>query len=380
MNKITIILQLSLLAGLLICCSSDDVAPKIDFSLASRIDIPGENTTDVWGYEANGRAYAIVGDFNYAFPYGSVSIVDVTDAFNPILLSTTPLSGFDMKVWGHYLFVGDGTPQTKGEEGGKILDIIDPANPVVVGSFPSCHNLFIDDQGYMYLAGSLDYIDSTLVITPALRIYDLNINPIAPVEVWIGRETKSHDVSVIGDRLFLFRGRNGTSIYDVSDRTSPRLISTIDLPLDTYDHSGWVSEDGNYLFICNEFALSRNIELEDDRGSTILEGVDIAIWDISEPNNPTQVGEIHDDNTRVHNLYIVDNYAYVSYYDAGLRIYNISNPKKPTLNYEYDTNEEDINSTDSEYLGAFGVFPFTSSGNIYVSDVNNGLFVFSKNP
>ena len=37
------------------------------------------------------------------------------------------------------------------EPEGRIVDLSDPANPVVVGSFPSSHNIFIDADGLMYL-------------------------------------------------------------------------------------------------------------------------------------------------------------------------------------------------------------------------------------
>ncbi|MTI31021.1 LVIVD repeat-containing protein, partial [Xanthovirga aplysinae] len=118
----------------------------------------------------------------------------------------------------------------------------------------------------------------------------------------------------------------------------------------TISHSGWVTDDHNYLFICNE----------NDKG------IDITIWDISNPSNPTRVSQINDEDNVAHNLYIIGNYAYVSYYRAGLRIYDVSDPNDPFLVYQYDTNDSPFEG--SHINGAFGVYPFTSSGNIYVSD------------
>ncbi|MCZ6818759.1 MAG: hypothetical protein O7G31_04625, partial [Calditrichaeota bacterium] len=51
----------------------------------------------------------------------------------------------------------------------------------------------------------------------------------------------------------------------------------------------------------------------------------------------------------------------------------VSDPAKPTLVDEFDTSAE----SGSGFDGAFGVYPFAPSGNIYVSDKRSGLNVFS---
>ena len=85
------------------------------------------------------------------------------------------------------------------------------------------------------------------------------------------------------------------------------------------------------------------------------------------------MGIIQDQEHAVHNLYVIGKYAYVSFYGAGLRIYDISEPKQPRLFYEYDTNGS------SQGLGAFGVYPFSANGIISVTDYENGLFIFKSN-
>ncbi|MCH8232294.1 MAG: hypothetical protein IIB82_06595 [Bacteroidetes bacterium] len=69
-------------------------------------------------------------------------------------------------------------------------------------------------------------------------------------------------------------------------------------------------------------------------------------------------------------MYIIYKFAYTFYVGAGLNIFDVSNPLLPVLIENFKTN---LNGG----FGAIGVFPFTSSGLIYVSDVDNGLSIFS---
>ncbi len=339
------------------------------FSQAATLNITGTSTTDVWGFERAGKEYAIVGDISQNRNF---SIVDVTDADNPVLLSTTSYPAFDMKVWQNFLYVVDGLHDGLGEMRGKIYNIEDPAAPVAVGNFPSAHNIFIDEKGYLYLSGKHETINNEIKEF-GISIYDLNATPAQPQPVWSSELPESHDMAVIGDRMFDFHGEAGTFIYDVTDRSSPVVLSNLSTGKG-YDHSGWTTEDGNYLFITNELAASSEFDFEN------LGGPDIAIWNISDVSNPVQVGEIHDESSRVHNLYIKGDLAYISYYSAGLKIFNVANPGAPELIYTYDTNGSINAGFEDGFNGAFGVYPFSPSGNVFVSDVTTDFHIFTPNP
>lgn len=339
------------------------------FSQAATLNIPGTSTTDVWGFERAGKEYAIVGDISQNRNF---SIVDVTDADNPVLLSTTSYPAFDMKVWQNFLYVVDGLHDGLGEMRGKIYNIEDPAAPVAVGNFPSAHNIFIDEKGYLYLSGKHETINNEIKEF-GISIYDLNATPAQPQPVWSSELPESHDMAVIGDRMFDFHGEAGTFIYDVTDRSSPVVLSNLSTGKG-YDHSGWTTENGNYLFITNELAASSEFDFEN------LGGPDIAIWNISDVSNPVQVGEIHDESSRVHNLYIKGDLAYISYYSAGLKIFNVANPGAPELIYTYDTNGSINAGFEDGFNGAFGVYPFSPSGNVFVSDVTTDFHIFTPNP
>lgn len=305
--------------------------------------------TDVWGYvdAATGKEYALVG--GQGGGQTALFVVDVSAPATPVLVATVnDVPGFDVKVWGHYAYTVTGGGDRRGVEEGRIIDLSDPANPVVAGTFPSSHNLFIDDQGFMYLE------------VPGLRIFDLNTDATTPELLWEDDGMQGHDATVIGDRLYDFHGRGGTRIYDVSDRAAPQLLGAVTLPSIRYHHSGWTTQDDRYLLICDELALST--------------GADITIMDIQNPAEPTPVAEIADSTATVHNLYVIDNLAYVSYYTAGFRLYDLAEPTAPRLLDEFDT-APDIEAPG--FAGAWGVYPFTPSGHIYVSDMTGGLHVFA---
>jgi hypothetical protein len=69
---------------------------------------------------------------------------------------------------------------------------------------------------------------------------------------------------------------------------------------------------------------------------------------------------------------IKDNLVYISYYQDGLQVFDISNPNNPIRIAYYDTY---IPENTGGYAGAWGVYSFLPSGRILISDVQSGLFV-----
>ncbi len=311
---------------------------NLSISQVGHFDIPGGGLTDVWGYvDSTGAEYALVGSS------AGLNIIGLADPANPELLAqVTDVPGFDVKAWRHYAY-------TVGGGFGGIVDLSDPRNPQAVGTFPSAHNITIADNGFMYSE------------CPGLRIFDLNQDPLNPVQVFNDGGAECHDATVVGDILFDFQGGTGlTNIYNVSAPTDPQFLGAAGGPEIAYNHSGWPSKNGDYLFICDELA--------DFNGKPF----DLTVWDIRDLDNPVQVGDFADDNATIHNLFVIGDFAFVAYYTAGFRIFDVTDPPNPVLFDEFDTSPAE----GSGFGGAFGVYPFLPSGNILVSDGGTGLHVF----
>lgn len=327
----------------LIVLSVVSVMAQDSIVLVGKLQITGLPIHDVWGYvdDSTGTEYALL-----CASTSGLRVIDISDPSNPMQVGSISGGGvesIDVKIWRNYAYVvAESFAVT-----GKIIDLSDPTNPVQVGTFPAAHNIFISDSGYMYLAA------------PGLRIYNLKNDPLNPVEVYNDNLCSGHDISIIDNRLYDFSDDCGTRVYDITNPSSPVLLGTITAP-SVFHHSGWPSTDGNYLFICDELASpSQN---------------DITVWDISNLSSPFMVDSFADPNAYVHNLYVIDNYAYVSYYRAGFRVFNITDPTQISLVAEYDT---DSILSGPGYGGNFGLFVFGSGGNILASDENNGLYIFS---
>lgn len=314
-----------------------------DITLVGQLTLPNTvRITDVWGYrDGQGHQYAIVGDWT-----AGVYIVDVTVPSNPSYVTKViGVPGFDVKVYDHYVYTCDGN--ASGTDS-RIIDIADVSAPVVLpNAFLSCHNITITDGGTMFL----EYL--------GLTSFDLSTDPAAPDSLW-HNNSNGHDCTPRGNLLYDFSGYDASmTIWDITDPAAPSVVSTITDPAINYYHSGDASKDGDYLYICDE--LSTDPE------------PDIIVWDISNPASPSRVGDLAEPTATVHNLYVVGDLAFVSYYTAGFRTLDLSNPAAPSVLDTYDTSAY----SGEGYDGAFGVYPYADGGLVFISDHPNGLFVFS---
>jgi hypothetical protein len=340
-----------LIAGLLTALLAATTTPAHGHAikLVGYLDNPGSGfNTDVWGWvdTSTDTEYALLGSNTFG-----LQIVDVSSPGSPTIVATVDTAPrFDMKTYGHYVYTVDGNYGFTGSDG-AIIDIADPLNPVVVGSIRAGHNVFVDDLGFLY------------VTFPGLEIFDLNPDPTDPQLVWTKTSAEGHDVCVEGNRLYDFHGHDGTFIYDITSRSSPVLLGSITDTTIVFHHSGWTSGDGNYLFITDEFSFHPS--------------PDIIVWDISTPATPVRVAQIADSTSTAHNAYRIDDYLYVSYYTAGFKVFDITDPTDPVLADAYDTTPL---TGENDFRGAWGCYPFAPSGNIFVSDRPEGFFIFSFDP
>ncbi|PCH91696.1 MAG: hypothetical protein COB85_08830, partial [Bacteroidetes bacterium] len=125
-----------------------------------------------------------------------------------------------------------------------------------------------------------------------------------------------------------------------------------------FTHNCWISDDGNYLFTTDEKSNAF-----------------IASYDVSNLSNITLVDQIQSNpgsNVIVHNTYVISNHLVSSYYRDGVTIHDITRPNNMIQTGNYDTSPS---FSGNGYNGAWGVYPWLPSGNVLVSDIENGLFI-----
>jgi hypothetical protein len=284
-----------------------------------------------------------------------------------------------------------------GNGGGvHIVDLTDPANPVLLGTVDSTHGgghnsiheMMVVDQGSSrYL---IENFNSTSILP--VRVIDIT-NPAAPVFKWAFQAGDSgwiHAYHIRGNRLFTseYTGAK-VEIYDISSLATqaPQLIGSI--TSNTTNHSSWTSEDGNYLYSARE----------------TLDG-DIRVYDIHNPAQPVLVRAIKAADLGLnaitpHNPVVMGNKLYVSWYQAGLQVFDLSDPTNPQRVGQYDTfpttfapteaqrdallqaDPWDLvcgigglaNALPSNYDGNWAVFPFLGENKVVVGDLATGLSI-----
>jgi choice-of-anchor B domain-containing protein len=307
---------------------------------------------DIWGYvDSFGTEYALVGD------QAGLSIVSLADPANPVehtYINTNFSVWRDIKTYGSYAYA-----VTEGGGGMLVVNLSDLPNSVshhfINNQFSSAHNLWIDEQGFLYTAGSNRF-------GGVPGYFDLNIDPDTPTYVnSLLPSFYAHDVYVNKDTLWSANINDGFfTVYDISDKMNPQLLATQNTSRD-FCHNLWTSDDGQTLFTTDEKS-----------------GAWIDAYDVSDLSDIKRVDRWRTPNPSVvpHNVHVHNDFLVISYYDDGLVILDGSRPSNLIEVGRYDTHPLPRTSS---FDGAWGAYPFLPSGNILVSDRQTGLHVLNPN-
>lgn len=293
-----------------------------------------------------------------------------------------------------------------GNGGGvHIVDLTDPANPQLLGVVNSANGNGFNSIHEMVVWGNFLIENNNNLGNKILKVINVS-NPAAPVFVrdiiptdpqWV------HAMHIRGNRMFtsgwgtsLQRGR--TEIYDISNIATqePTLLGFIqdassNVTAGNNMHSSWSSEDGNYLYSARETS--------DGTG-------DIRVYNITNPAVPLLVKSLTMQSLGLnavtpHNPVVMGNNLYVSWYQAGVQVFDISNPADPRHVAQYDTFQAAFAPSDEErralanadpwdmmcssefrqnalptsYDGNWAVFPFLGTNKVLAGDLSAGLLV-----
>lgn len=373
-------------------CNNIDLLAHVALSSFSTNPSAGN---DIWGhYDLNDNSeYALIGLSN------GIGIVNVTDPVNPTVVTTISsqsTSWRDLKVyqaydtttkrWKSYAYVTADSASV----GLLIIDLSSlPASAAVVATDRtdvSAHNVYLSNVDYstgVTLTGRLPYlhIAGSNRNGGAFKTYGLDDpkaidNTFTPTDAT--RSNYTHDVAsmnITDDRkdsqcvngtdhceVFFDFNENDFQLWDKTDNATPSRLSTTSYANAAYVHSGWYTEDKLTVIVHDEL---------DEQQSGL--NTTVRFFDMSNLKRPTAIATWSGPTRAIdHNGFVRGNRYYMSNYERGMTVLDITNPSSPVETGFFDTYP--LNDSAS-FNGAWGVYPFLPSGNILVSDINSGLYI-----
>lgn len=365
-------------------------------------------TTDIWPFEGlDGRDYVITGS---KVADGHAFIWDITDPGNVFKTDSIQVDARtvnDVKVSpdGRYGAISrEGASNRR--NGVVILDLKDPAHPVVASNFDQeltggVHNVFATNDYLFALSGGDKY-----VIIDVRDVY----NP-TYVSEYNHPDSRLHDVWVYDGIAYSAEWETGIVAVDVGNGRwggsieNPVFISSYALPTgQTHAVFPYRSQsvDKLYLFVGDEWMNRRGLAMEGPsnswpgRGSyqdrydpaTGQGGFPLAtrgyiqVIDFTDPENPEMVARYEVSEYGTHNIYVEDDKLYQAYYEGGLRVVDVSGELMGNL---YTQGREIAAFKPFDPQGyvhnatmVWGAFPY--KGNIIIGDTNSGVWVVRLQP
>lgn len=300
--------------------------------------------------------------------------------------ATVPSIWRDIKVFNNHAFI---VSEASGH-GMQVFDLTrlrDQTNfqtfsaDARLTSIGRAHNIAVNEAtGFAYVIGART--GSTFSYSGGPVFIDIN-NPTQPVEVGgYAGSSYTHDAQIVTyagpdpdyqGREILFGSNsdggenNQVVVVDVTDKSAPRLISSITYSNGGYTHQGWIDEDQHYFYLGDELD-------ETDYGNQTR----TLVFDMSDLDNlslhHTYIGTT---DAIDHNGYIKDNRFYLSNYTAGFREIDVSDIQNQRMQETgfFDTYPLNNRAT---FDGVWNVYPFFESGIIAISDSDRGLFLVQR--
>ena len=233
------------------------------------------------------------------------------------------------------------------DQGQSTLQIIDlgglPESVEVVYDsdefISTAHNVFIDtSSAKLYAAGPN---------MGALRLLSVE-NPTEPQYLFDFLQVNYvHDLFVRNDSAYLNCANQGLVVVDFSGEAPVSLGSLGTYPDQGYNHSGWLSEDGNKYILADENAGLRMKVLD--------------VSDLSDIQVSSLFGSEETETSVPHNMQMIRDTVYVAHYNDGLQVFDVSDAENPERIAYYDTFTGDESYS---FNGAWGVYAYLPSGGL----------------
>ena len=351
----------------------------------ARLELVGSGITsthragDTWVFEGvDGRDYAYLGTFFHDW----MKVWDVTDPAQPVLTDSIQLDARrinDVKIHPNNrigIVTREGASSRR--NGIVLLDLSNPAHPEILSEYTDTvtggvHNVWI--------LGDEDLVYACHNGTSEIVILDIS-DPSDPREInrWVHDEPvrSLHDVIVQDGYAYASFWNEGIYILDAGAGThggtarDPKLVSR------------WVSGQGNthvawrhgkYLFVAAEIYPS---DWDPNAFGPIEARGFVEVLDMTDMDEPVKVAHYTVPEAGAHNLWSDDrDRLYVGYYQAGLRVLDISGELRGDL-YRQGREIGAIKTSSPE--GAVPNWSMTwgaqlFKGRIFTSDLHSGLWI-----
>jgi hypothetical protein len=285
------------------------------------------------------------------------SIVDIANLSNPRVLKQIEnppnTHSHKLQLVGDILLVNqeglmNGPPIDCG--GVDIYDVSNPLEPRKLSHFQvngkGVHRMWFVDGKYAHLAATADGYFKYIYL-----IVDVS-DPENPREVgrwWLpgqwtaggetseGERTHCHFAIARGDRAYVSYREGGIIILDISDLSRPKFLSRLDWspPYGGNSHT-YLPLDGRGIAVACDEATAFNCQ-EDQKLAWVVD-IRVETNPVSIATFPVPEGDFCAKGGRFgpHNFHenrpgsMIDNYlVYLTYFNAGVRIFDLTNPYRP---------------------------------------------------
>ncbi|MBL7191963.1 T9SS type A sorting domain-containing protein [bacterium] len=290
---------------------------------------------DVYFIDVSGN-YAVI----ETYVEDSLKIIDISDPSDPVQAGSFYLG--EDEVCGHirsngdYFYIAlDTYGQSLYEYGILILDISDPANPVIAGNFGEKFSYLYFYDNYLYTkSGYKGFV-----------VYEIS-DPVEPQEMGRYHRLGPKETIIKDDFAFVLNNIAGIQVLDVSDIYNPFEVEFYYAP----GRASEMKNEGDYIY------------LADDEGG-------LRIIDISDPYNLTEAGSYYYPGIEYDCVELKDNYA-ITTGDKSLVILDVSNPDS-VFEVNSVTLQTGSSNWELELMGDYAVLAIQDS--IHILDISDPL-------
>ena len=270
----------------------------------------------------------------------------------------------------HHIVIRDGIAYVTDYEAGlRVIDVSDPTNPVEIG--------WLDTPGQ---ARGIRIIENFAYIadgTAGIRIVDIS-NPRSPRSISYLGVGDIIDVELSGDFVFASDYEGGLRVIDISDRDNLRQVIFLDTP----GESIYMTLIGTTIYLtdgpsgihlidvsepirpyvigtCNTPGYAFQVAVREEY-AYVADGIGLAVLDISDPRNPALIGTCNTSGTRQGGIDLLGRFAFISAWEAGLKVIDIDDKSNP----------REVDSLDTP-AHAIGIL--LKDGIAYIGDRESGL-------